>query len=313
MGYLIRGIESILPAAKAGAVTIGNFDGVHRGHRTLLERLRRVADQVDGPAVVLTFDPPPSRLLRPDSAPPALTWMERRADLLFGIGIDAICVCETTPQLLHLEPEAFFQQILLEQFQIRGMVEGPNFRFGKDRRGDVDLLSELCNQSDVRLSIAAAHTDDGEWISSSRIRQLVGQGNLAAANRLLLEPYRLLGIVGRGAARGRQLGFPTANLESIRFSSRPTGFTPDEPRSPVAAMPLPFTSVPTLPSASMLRKSKFTSSIFNKTSTIKRSKSKSSNSFAAFTNSTVSKPSLHSFAKISNVPASWRGCENRPG
>jgi riboflavin kinase/FMN adenylyltransferase len=215
MGILIRGIENAPPETKSGAVTIGNFDGVHRGHRTLVERLVRMAEEVDGPSIVLTFDPPPSRLLRPDTAPPALTWMERRADLLFGLGVDAICVCETRSELLELAPEDFFNQILIEQLAMQGMVEGPNFRFGKDRCGDVELLSELCAKKDITLSVVAAHTDDDEWISSSRIRQLVGQGDVAAANRLLLEPYRICGVVGHGAARGRQIGFPTANLESI--------------------------------------------------------------------------------------------------
>ncbi len=223
MGLLIKGVEGDLASARAGAIAIGNFDGVHRGHRALLERLQKLAHQVEGPAVVLTFDPPPMKLLRPDSTPPSLTWMERRAEILFSLGIDVLCVYATDDSLLKLEPEAFFKQVLVDKFEVRGVVEGPNFRFGKDRRGDVDLLMELCNRRNVRLSIASAQSDDGEWISSSRIRSLIREGDLASANRLLLEPYRICGVVAKGEARGRTIGFPTANLESIPVLLPPNG------------------------------------------------------------------------------------------
>ena len=215
MGLLVAGLENIPPEAKGGAITIGNFDGVHRGHRELISLLRKRADQISGPAVVLTFDPPPAQLLRPGSVPPSLTWMERRAEILFDLGVDVVCVCATTRELLDLTAEAFFQQILMEQLGVAAVVEGPNFRFGKDRRGDVELLSDLCLSNRVQFSIASGQSEDGEWISSSRIRALIEQGEIASANRLLVEPYRLTGVVGRGAARGRQIGFPTANLERV--------------------------------------------------------------------------------------------------
>jgi riboflavin kinase / FMN adenylyltransferase len=212
---IIRGLNNFPSSLSGGAVTIGNFDGIHLGHRALLGRLKQVAEQVGGPAMVLTFDPPPGKLLRPELVPPALTWMERRAEILEGLGIDALIVCNTTWELLQLSPEAFFDQVLRQQLQLRGLVEGPNFRFGKDRRGDVEMLLSLCDQQDIRLSIASAQSEDGEWISSSRIRLLIREGDLKKANRLLVEPYRLMGQVARGSARGRQLGFPTANLVDI--------------------------------------------------------------------------------------------------
>lgn len=223
MGLLIKGIESDLAMAKGGVITIGNFDGVHRGHRTLLERLQKSAHQVSGPAVVLTFDPPPMKLLQPNSAPPALTWMDRRAEILFSLGIDVLLVYETNDLLLSLEPEAFFQEILIDKLEVRGIVEGPNFRFGKNRRGDVDMLMDLCSRHQVGLSIASAQSEDGEWISSSRIRSLIREGDLVSANRLLIEPYRICGLVSKGAARGRTIGFPTANLESIPVLLPPNG------------------------------------------------------------------------------------------
>jgi len=215
MGLLVAGLENITPEVKGGAITIGNFDGVHRGHRELVSRLRKLADQITGPAVVLTFDPPPAQLLRPSSVPPSLTWMKRRAEILFDLGVDVVCVCATNYGLLELTADAFFQQILIERLGVAAIVEGPNFRFGKDRLGDIELLNELCLSNRVQLSIASGQSDDGEWISSSRIRALIAQGEMGSANRLLVEPYRLTGVVGRGAARGRKIGFPTANLEQV--------------------------------------------------------------------------------------------------
>ena len=215
MGLFVVGLENTPLNAKDGAITIGNFDGVHRGHRELVSRLHRMADQVSGPAVVLTFDPPPAQLLRPHSVPPSLTWMERRAEILFELGVDAVCVCKTTRTLLELSAEAFFREILIDTLRVSAIVEGPNFRFGKDRLGDIDLLRELCEENKIQLSIASGQSEDGEWISSSRIRSLIAHGAIEDANRLLVKPYRLTGIVGRGASRGKTIGFPTANLEHV--------------------------------------------------------------------------------------------------
>lgn len=223
MGEMCRIRYGETPNALGGAIAIGNFDGVHRGHRVLVDRLRRLAEEVGGPSVVVTFDPPPAKLLRPQSVPPALTWMERRAEILFLLGIDHLYVWETTHELLQLSPRQFFQQILIDQFQVRGLVEGPNFRFGKDRVGDVELLTELCEQQGVQLSIVGGESEDSEWISSSRIRTLIQHGDVESANRLLVEPYRIDGMVGHGAARGRQLGFPTANLEKSSVLLPPFG------------------------------------------------------------------------------------------
>jgi riboflavin kinase/FMN adenylyltransferase len=215
MGLLISGIENPSPETRGGAVTVGNFDGVHLGHRCLITRLRSMADEVGGPAVVLTFDPPPAKLLRPTAVPPSLTWMERRASILFELGVDVVRVCQTTRELLELSADDFFRQVLVDSLQVAAIVEGPNFRFGKGREGDIDRLSQLCERERMVLDIVRGQSEGGEWISSSRIRELISQGAIEAANRLLVQPYRLTGRVGRGAARGRQLGFPTANLEQV--------------------------------------------------------------------------------------------------
>ncbi len=215
MDRLIRSLEPLRAELQQGAVTIGNFDGVHVGHRQLVAQLRAVADRVGGPAVVLTFDPPPVALLRPQLRPPALTWMERRAELLLGMGADWVVAYPTDLELLGLTPEAFFERVLQEQLRAKAVLEGPNFRFGRGRAGDTRRLEQLCRAAGMQFSLALGESHAGELVSSTRIRQLLGEGMLVEANRLLGAPYRLRGEVATGDGRGRQLGFPTANLVSV--------------------------------------------------------------------------------------------------
>lgn len=206
-----------------GALTIGNFDGVHRGHQAIIDQVKQLAQQVSGPSVAFTFDPSPAKLLRPNEAPAALTEIHRRAELLNKIGIDHVVVCKTTPQLLQLEPEEFFERVILQTLKAKAVAEGENFCFGKQRRGDVVLLKQLCKDSQIKFSILEPQRDQGDWISSTRIRTLIESGDMVEANRLLIEPYRISGTVGHGAARGRTLGFPTANIDGIAVLCPPLG------------------------------------------------------------------------------------------
>lgn len=196
-------------------MTIGNFDGVHLGHRSLIERLVDMGKNLGVPTVVFTFDPPPLRLLKPQSAPKPLTWNKRRESLLKKLGVDFVHFYPTDHQLLSLSPQEFFERILIDQLRVRGMVEGPNFKFGKDRAGDTRILSQLCQEHQVELEIAEPKSIGDKLVSSTQIREWVEQGELQQANTYLVEPYRISGTVGHGAARGRTLGFPTANLENI--------------------------------------------------------------------------------------------------
>ena len=200
-----------------GALTIGNFDGVHRGHARIVEQLLSAAKNVGGPAVVFTFDPHPVRLLRPDLAPPPLTWTDRKAELLGELGVDAMIAYPTDEQLLQLTPEEFFNQIIREQLRSKAMVEGPNFYFGRDRAGDIQKLRSLCDQADVSLTIVEPLQagEAGDFVSSSRIRKLVAAGDVDTARTMLTQPYRLRGMVTHGAARGAKIGFPTANVDAI--------------------------------------------------------------------------------------------------
>jgi len=195
--------------------TIGNFDGVHRGHLALVRQLRRLADELGVPAVVVTFDPHPLAVLAPDRFEPLLTTPQQRAELLRVAGADRVLILRTEPSLLALSPEAFFTEILNARMQIRGLVEGPNFRFGHDRAGDVSLLGRLCAERGLPCVIVEPELLNGQMISSSKVRQALQGGDVSAARNWLGRPYRLEGVVVEGAGRGRRLGFPTANLADL--------------------------------------------------------------------------------------------------
>ena len=212
---LIRHLDELPAALRGGAVSIGNFDGVHRGHASIVATLREQAARVGGPAIVFTFDPPPVRLLRPEHAPPPLTWTDRKAELLSELGVDALVVYPTDERMLNLAPAEFFREIVVQKLGTRAMVEGPNFYFGKGRAGNRDTLRDLCEVHGIALQIVEPLVADGAYISSSRVRELIRAGNIDHARRLLTQPYRIRGMVTHGAARGAKIGFPTANLDAV--------------------------------------------------------------------------------------------------
>lgn len=201
---------------RGGAVSVGNFDGVHLGHQRLLSVLRERGRQIDGPAVAVTFDPHPMQILRPDHYQPALTTIVDRAELLHRYGADQVLVLKTTRDLLGLSPSAFFELVLLRSLSARALVEGPDFRYGRDRAGDAPMLRGLCDRAGVALEIVPKAESGGAPISSSRVRRALLAGDVVEASRLAQRPYALRGQVARGAGRGRTLGFPTANLEGIQ-------------------------------------------------------------------------------------------------
>jgi riboflavin kinase/FMN adenylyltransferase len=198
---------------QGGAVTLGNFDGVHLGHQALIAETVRQARTLNGPAVAVTFDPPPVRLLRPEAAPAQLTSLDHRIELLHQHGIDHVLLFRTTIDLLQLGAAEFFDRILREGLKAKAIVEGFNFAFGRHREGTTEVLQALGSQHGLPVTLVQPRIIDGKPVSSSRIREDIIQGRVEAAKALLGRPYRLAGIVGRGAERGRTLGFPTANLE----------------------------------------------------------------------------------------------------
>ena len=199
-----------------GFVAIGNFDGVHRGHQRMIAALIEQARQQSVPAVVLTFDPHPVALLAPGRVPPSLSTLDRKAELLRDCGVDVVIAYPTDHKLLDLSPEEFFTQVIRSELDARGLVEGPNFCFGKDRAGDVNTLQSLCDRYGLTLTIVEALTADGDAIvSSSAIRRAISEGRIGEAVKMLGHPYRLSGIVEPGAKRGTGLGFPTANFGGV--------------------------------------------------------------------------------------------------
>lgn len=212
---LLRSLTDFPASLRGGAVAIGNFDGVHRGHARIVQRLRGRAKEVGGPAIVFTFDPHPVRLLRPEHAPPPLTWTDRKAELLSQLGVDAMIAYPTDEALLALSPEDFFSRIVRNSLAANAMVEGPNFYFGRNRAGTIEVLRELCQKTDVSLDIVEPLTVTGDFVSSSRVRKLIQAGDVASAAELLTQPYRIRGMITHGAGRGGKIGFPTANLDAI--------------------------------------------------------------------------------------------------
>lgn len=202
---------------RGGYVSIGNFDGVHRGHRAIMERLVSRARAAGAPAVALTFDPHPIVLLRPEHAPPNLSTTEHKAELLGELGVDLVIACPTDRALLEMSPREFFDRIVRGRLDARGLVEGPNFFFGRDRAGNVATLRELCDESGLSLDVVEPYRiGSGERIvSSSLIRELIAAGELSEAVASLGHAYRISGRIVPGAQRGQLLGFPTANLADV--------------------------------------------------------------------------------------------------
>lgn len=211
---LVRDWESI-ESLHGGYASIGNFDGVHRGHQAMLNVLTSRARSDNVPSVAVTFDPHPIALLKPDAAPAALTTIESRAELLGRYGVDVTVVVPTDRAFLSLTAEEFFDSIVRGRLQARGLVEGPNFFFGRNRSGNITVLRSLCASHGLSFDVAPPVTVDEQLVSSSVIRSLLETGDVAHAVRLLGHPYRLSGHVGHGAQRGRTLGFPTANLTAV--------------------------------------------------------------------------------------------------
>jgi riboflavin kinase/FMN adenylyltransferase len=211
----IENVRDFPAHLRGGYVTIGNFDGVHRGHQRLISGLRARADAAGVPAVAITFDPHPVALLRPEKVPVPLVWPEREVELLERAGASEVGVFRTGDWLLGLSAREFFDQVVRGQLGARGLVEGPNFAFGRDRQGDVNILAAWCAEVKIDFEAVEPILIEGRLVSSSRIRRCLNDGEAREAAELLGRPHRIRGIVTRGAARGRVLGFPTANLDEV--------------------------------------------------------------------------------------------------
>ncbi len=208
---VIRGHEHC-PAWPGSAIAIGNFDGVHVGHRALIARARALAAAHDATSAVLTFDPHPSVVLAPGAAPPRLASLSRRLELLDAAGIDAVVVEPFTRELAALAPSAFVDTVLVRGLRARAIVVGYDFAYGAGRAGTPAALRAQAGQAGVELDVVSPVEVGGQVASSTRIRALLRAGDVAAASELLGRAWDVDGAVVHGAKRGRAIGIPTANI-----------------------------------------------------------------------------------------------------
>jgi len=205
--------EDVRPARwTAPVLALGNFDGLHRGHRKILDRVLRVAAERGSTAVVMTFDPHPPRVVRPDKAPPLLMTKAQKLEALADAGVQGTAIVRFTPELSRWDPETFVRTVLVEWLHVSEVWVGANFLFGHDRAGNFSLLRTL----GARYGFKAEKIDAVRYrdfvVSSTRVRRLVSEGRVDEAGALLGHQYAIDGTVMRGDRRGHTLGFPTANL-----------------------------------------------------------------------------------------------------
>lgn len=213
----VFGLEQLAPPAGGCVLSVGNFDGVHRAHQRLLAAARDRARGLGLPMIVLTFEPHPLAVVAPQRVPPRLTPLHEKLRLLEGCGVDVAVVAESRASLLELSAEAFVEGVLVARFAPRHMVEGPTFGFGQGRRGDNALLAGMGERQGFSVEVVEPlylEGADGErkLVSSSLARDALREGDVTRAREVLDRPYALFGTVVQGHQRGRELGFPTANL-----------------------------------------------------------------------------------------------------
>jgi riboflavin kinase / FMN adenylyltransferase len=193
-------------------LALGNFDGVHRGHRKILDRVHRVAEERGATSVVMTFDPHPPRVVRPDKAPPLLMTKVQKLEALAQVGVHGAAIVRFTPEMSRWEPEMFVRTVLVDWLRVSEVWVGANFLFGHDRAGNFTLLRMLGSRHGFRAEKIDPVRYKEFVVSSTRIRRLVSEGRVDEAGALLGHSYHIDGTVMRGDQRGRTIGFPTANV-----------------------------------------------------------------------------------------------------
>ncbi len=215
-----HGLDEVPPGWGRSVVSIGVFDGVHRGHQRVVGRAAEVARELGLRSVAITFDPHPDEVIRPGTHPPFLCTTKRRAELLSQLGTDAVIVLPFTLQLSQMGPDEFVQSVLVDKLHAARVIVGEDFRFGHKAKGDVPLLRDLGDKYDFEAE-GVPLVANGETISSTAIRAQLAAGDVVSASHSLGRPHRVEGVVVRGHQRGRALGFPTANLESLPHTAIP--------------------------------------------------------------------------------------------
>ncbi len=197
-------------------LTIGNFDGVHRGHLALFDKVIERAKAINGQSVVMTFDPHPIKVMSPGNGPPLITPIEQKLELISNAGVDVILCLAFTPEFASMSAKDFVQSILMDRLGVKEIVVGYDYTFGHMRQGDVSFLRKMGDKLGFRVHVTGPIHLDDSIVSSTSIREFVQQGNLVDAKRFLGRDYQISGTVVKGKGRGgRLLGFPTANLKPV--------------------------------------------------------------------------------------------------
>jgi riboflavin kinase/FMN adenylyltransferase len=213
----LDGSAAVPDALRGGIVALGNFDGFHKGHQAVVARAVSRARAEGRPALVATFDPHPVRFFKPDLPPFRLTTLDQRERLFAEAGADAMLVFHFGAELAQVTAPDFVTDYLVSRIGAAGVVTGEDFTFGKARGGNVELLKILGQANRLSVDAVAPVDEDGEPVSSSRVREALEAGDCATAARLLTRPFAIEGVVARGDGRGRELGYPTANIALDRY------------------------------------------------------------------------------------------------
>lgn len=212
MTELIRGLYNIKSHQKGAVVTIGNFDGIHLGHKLLIDKLKEQAEKLSAPAIIITFEPQPLEYFTGGGGSARLTRWREKFHALAETKVDAILVLPFNQKLADLSAQAFVDQVLVQALAIKQVIIGDDFRFGFKREGDFDFLNHAGKVMGFDVKRMPSVMLENERISSTLIRQRLAEGNHTLAERLLGRPYTMMGRVVHGNKLGRQLGFPTANI-----------------------------------------------------------------------------------------------------
>ena len=220
---LIRGLKNLRSCHRGSVASIGNFDGVHLGHRTVLRELGIKARELRLPATVVMFEPMPQEYFARESAPARITRFGEKWPLLAAAGVERVLCLSFGPELAQMPPETFIEEILVQGLGVKHLAVGDDFRFGRDRRGDFAMLVQAGAAQGFEVADTASLVLEGSRVSSSRIRALLIEGDMQGAARLLGRPYSLSGRVMHGEELGRKLGVPTANMALLRHQAPVSG------------------------------------------------------------------------------------------
>lgn len=213
---VIRGLHNLRSEHRGCVATIGNFDGVHLGHQAVFHHLREQAAAFGLPTTVVTFEPQPMEYFAPDAAPARLTRMREKLQALKDAGIDRVVLLEFGRKLASMSAGQFTQELLVDGLGVKFLYVGDDFRFGRGRVGDIGLLRQVGEANGFEVANMNTFMVGEARVSSTRIREALAQGDLEQAERNLGRPYRICGRVAHGDARGRTIGFPTANIDLHR-------------------------------------------------------------------------------------------------